>query len=269
MRGVADMGLFGNRRPSFLPQDSMFNQMPLPPGMGGQMPDSMAAPQVGGMPMPQVAPQPTTPQPTLGRPTGARRVAGLASSFLSGALGQPDRYGAMVNQNQQQMRETQLRQQQQAEERAYEESQWRARQDYQRANPEPDTSSWEDNAGNRWRMGPNGPVLVFRDPTPRYQFVTGLDADGNTVMRQVAIPNNVPPAGAPQPTAAPVAPPAATGGLRPMTEREAAPLRASLGAAGFAEYIRRQGFMVVPDGTTAASPQDAIAAEMRRRGITP
>lgn len=118
------LGMFGNRR-------SMNGQ-----AMMGAMPDTLAGPQLQTMPMPQMPPMPQAPQD--GRPTGARRIAGLLSSFASGALGQPDRYGDMIAQREQEQRQLQLRQQMQAEERAYEESRWRARQDYERANPEPD-----------------------------------------------------------------------------------------------------------------------------------
>jgi len=109
--------------------------------MQGQMPGVLAAPQLQTMAMPQMPSQMPQGAPQMGdgiRPTGARRIAGLLSSFASGALGQPDRYGNMIAQRQQEQRQLQLQQQQQAEQRAYDESQWRTRQDYQRANPEPD-----------------------------------------------------------------------------------------------------------------------------------
>ena len=108
--------------------------------MQGQMPDALAAPQLQTMAMPQMPSQMPQGAPQMGdgiRPTGARRIAGLLSSFASGALGQPDRYGNMIAQRQQEQRQLQLQQQQQAEQRAYEQATWQQRRDYERANPEP------------------------------------------------------------------------------------------------------------------------------------
>lgn len=247
------LGMFGNR-----PRRTMNDQ-----AMMGAMPETLAAPQLQTMPMPQLPPMQQAPQD--GRPTGARRIAGLLSSFASGALGQPDRYGDMIAQRQQEQRQLQLRQQMQAEERAYEESQWRARQDYERANPEP--RYFEDNAGNQWQVGANGPQLMFRDPTPRFQFVQGVDADGNTVMQQVPIPNNVPAPGTPQPTPQPAPQAAPRTGLRPLPQREATRIRAALGEAGFQQYLSNQGFEVVPDNAPVQNALPDIEAEMRRRGL--
>jgi len=109
--------------------------------MQGQMPIALAAPQMQTMAMPQMPAQMPQGAPQMGdgiRPTGARRIAGLLSSFASGALGQPDRYGNMIAQRQQEQRQLQLQQQQQVEQRAYDQAIWQQRQDYQRANPEPD-----------------------------------------------------------------------------------------------------------------------------------
>jgi len=126
MRGVADMGMFGSSRPRTMQDMAMQGQNPI------------AAPQLQTIPMPQMIAQQNAPQMNDGRPHGARRIAGLLSSFASGALGVPDRYGQGVMQQQEQQRQMQLQQQQQTEQRAYAESQWRAHQDYERQNPEPD-----------------------------------------------------------------------------------------------------------------------------------
>lgn len=236
------------------------NDGPLPMQiLQGQMPPGLASPQLQTMPMPPM-PQ-GAPAPRRGN--GLRNVAGVLGDMLATAGGGRAMFIPQMMQEREQQRQLQLQQQLQAEQRAYEESQWQRRQDYARANPEP--RYFEDNAGNQWQMGPNGPQLVFRDPTPRYQFVQGVDADGNTVMQQVPIPNNVPAPSAPQ--VSPQGAPQASGGLRPLPESQAAPMRRALGEQGFAQYLQRQGLMVVPDGANAASPQEAIIAEMRRRGL--
>lgn len=126
MRGVVDMGMFGSSRPRTM------NDI----AMQGRVPVDLAQPQLQPMAMPQMAPQ-ASPQMNDGRPHGARRIAGLLSSFASGALGMPDRYGQSVAHNQEQQRQLQLAQQQQTQDRAYEESQWRARQEWQQAHPDP------------------------------------------------------------------------------------------------------------------------------------
>ena len=260
------------------------SRLPMPTD-GPRMPDALAAPQLQTMAMPQMPSQMPQGAPQMGdgiRPTGARRIAGLLSSFASGALGQPDRYGNMIAQRQQEQRQLQLQQQQQAEQRAYDESQWRARTDYQRQNAAP--SQFDDNAGNRWQVGPDGnATLLFRDPNPRYTYMQMDDGSGNIVNRAVETPNAVPMTARPgmsygqligggtatpqSNSPAPSAPTSSASGLRPLPESQAATLRASLGEQGFQNYLQTQGFMVVPDGSNPTSPQDAVAAEMRRRGL--
>lgn len=243
------LGMFGNR-----PRRSMNEQ-----AMTGPMPEALAAPQLQTMPMPQTQ---SVPAPRRGN--GLRNVAGVLGDMLATAGGGRAMFIPQMMQERDEQRQLQLRQQLQAEDRAYEESQWQRRADYERANPAP--RFFEDNAGNQWQLGPDGqPRLMFRDPTPRYQFVPGLNENGDTVLNRVEIPNNVPMNGTPQ--AGPQGSPQASGGLRPLPESQAAPMRRALGEQGFAQYLQRQGLMVVPDGANAASPQDAIIAEMRRRGL--
>jgi len=124
MRGVADMGMFGSNRPRTMQDMAMQGQNPI------------AAPQLQTIPMPQMVQQ-NAPQMNDGRPHGARRIAGLLSSFASGALGVPDRYGQGVMQQQEQQRQMQLQQQQQTEQRAYEQATWQHRQEWQQAHPDP------------------------------------------------------------------------------------------------------------------------------------
>jgi hypothetical protein len=241
--------MFGNR-----PRRSMNEQ-----AMVGAMPETLAAPQMQTMPMPEM---PQAAQPRRGG--GLRNVAGVLGDMLSQAAGGQARFLPNMMQERDEQRQLQLRQQMQAEQRAYEESQWRQRQDYERANPEP--RYFEDNAGNQWQDGPNGPQLRFRDPTPRFQFVQGVDAAGNTVMQQVPIPNNVPIAGGvTPPQAAPQAAPQT--GLRPLPQREATRIRQALGEAGFQRYLQEQGFEVVPDNAPIINALPEIEAEMRHRGL--
>jgi hypothetical protein len=104
--------------------------------MVGAMPETLAAPQLQTMPMPEMAQMPQAAQPRRGG--GLRNVAGVLGDMLSTAAGGQARFLPNMMQERDEQRQLQLRQQMQAEQRAYEESQWRARQDYERNNPAPD-----------------------------------------------------------------------------------------------------------------------------------
>ena len=144
------MGMFGSSRPRTM------NDM----AMQGQMPSTLAAPQLQPMQMPQM---PAQPEPQRGG--GLRNVAGVLGDMLSQASGGQARFLPQMMQERQQQRQMQLQQQQQAEQRAYDESQWRQRQDYQRANPEPDAFMRSLTAAGIDPNSPRGRALLAQRVT--------------------------------------------------------------------------------------------------------
>lgn len=105
----------------------------------------------------------------------------------------------------------------------YDEQIWRQRKEMERqiAN---DTATWEDNAGNRWKMGPNGPVMVFHDLNQKVTPQKVYDQDGNEYIEYVKTPNAYNPDGTPAAQATAAAPQ-----MPPVGARIPDPRRASGG----------------------------------------
>lgn len=78
----------------------------------------------------------------------------------------------------------------------------------QSANLKSQFDTWDDNAGNRWRLGANGmPEMIFHDRNAKRIPQKVFDADGNEYIEYVEVPNAYGPNGQPlQPQAAAPAP---------------------------------------------------------------
>ncbi len=92
---------------------------------------------------------------------------GVLADALSGAAGQPGMYAQRMQQE---------RREQSALERGEEQYQRRRMDDredkiWQRDNAPRAPYRWESNDGSLMEMGPQGPVVVYKDPTPKEKWV--------------------------------------------------------------------------------------------------
>lgn len=180
------------------------------PGIG----DGMAAAQ---QPMAPAKPK------FFGEGGVGRGIAGNIGDFLLQYSGMDPIYAPAMKQKQAMAYDQQKRQATRRERL----EDWQAQEDYKRANPGP-SAPFDDNAGNRWTIGPDGkPQLLFRDPNLKHTQQVVTDPDGSQRLVSIPIPNNVNPDGtfaaAPAFGGAPTAPAAPIGKLKPYGGQTATP----------------------------------------------
>jgi hypothetical protein len=140
------------------------------------------------------APMPDMQQPQAKAnqgPSTTRRIAGILGDAMLGYAGQRGVYGPMMAQRQMLDEQRGFAVQQGKIQREQDQQDWYARQEYERANPEPaDPYRWRSNSGDLMEIGGDGtPRVAYTDPTARINWVQVRDPATGAITLMPMGPN--------------------------------------------------------------------------------
>lgn len=129
--------------------------------------DPMGSPILNMAENPQAAMEAPLPQ---SRPKA--NWAGILADALSGAMGRPGQYAAMMNQQRAEQTDFERGERRYQRQRADAQTDWERNKAWEMENRA--APSWEDNAGNRWERRNGENVRVFTDTAPKQYIQDGM-----------------------------------------------------------------------------------------------